>query len=57
MNRVIWCERNDWIFNYEDSPVGKCKDKFIKEFILLLHRAKKYFLTIEQWLEDLAQPP
>jgi hypothetical protein len=41
----------------EDPSVGKCKDKFIKEFRLLLFREKEIASTIEQWLEDIAQPP
>jgi hypothetical protein len=41
----------------EDPSVGKCKDKFIKEFRLLLFREKEIPSTIEQWLEDIAQPP
>jgi hypothetical protein len=34
----------------------KCKAKFVSEFKLLLHRAKKYYPVIEQWLEGLALP-
>jgi hypothetical protein len=50
--------RNDWIFSNKDPTVEGCKRRFINDFRLLLHRAKrKYFPTIELWLDDLAQPP
>jgi hypothetical protein len=45
-------------FNNKDPTVEGCKERFIKEFKLLMFRAKrKYFHTIEVWLDDLAQPP
>jgi hypothetical protein len=58
MTWAIWRSRNDWIFNSKDPSVETCKMKFISEFKLLLLRAKKKnFPVIEQWLDDLAQPP
>jgi hypothetical protein len=58
MTWAIWSSRNDWIFNSKDPSVKTCKMKFISEFKLLLLRAKKKnFPVIEQWLDDLAQPP
>jgi hypothetical protein len=59
MTWAIWNTKNDCIFKNEDPTMGACKRKFIKDFKLLLYRAKKkkYFPTIEQWLEDIAQSP
>jgi hypothetical protein len=46
------------MLNNKDPTIEGCKEKFIKEFKLLTLRAKKkYFPTIEVWLDDLAQPP
>jgi hypothetical protein len=59
MNWAIWCGARGMTrsLTIEDPSVGNCKDKFIKEFRLLLFREKEIASTIEQWLEDIAQPP
>jgi hypothetical protein len=53
MTWAIWNTRSGWIFKNEEPMVDTCKRKFIKDFKLLLYRAKKNFPTIEQWLEDI----
>lgn len=40
MSWSIWCTRNDWVFNNIDPTVEDCKQKFMKEFSLLLFRSK-----------------
>ncbi|TVU40431.1 hypothetical protein EJB05_13896, partial [Eragrostis curvula] len=55
MSWCIWTSRNDWLFSDIDPTVEDCKRKFVREFKLLLHRAKKkYFPQIEEWLQNLA---
>lgn len=50
----IWNTRNDWIFEAEDPTVEKCRAKFIRDFSLLLHRARnKDVQQMRQWLQDL----
>jgi hypothetical protein len=34
----IWTTRNDWIFNNIDPSVENCKQKFISEFSLMMHK-------------------
>jgi hypothetical protein len=36
----IWTERNDWLFNNSHPRVINCKEKFKKEFDLVIHRSK-----------------
>jgi hypothetical protein len=40
MSWSIWTVRNDWIFNNLDPSIQRCKDKFVHEFKLLLHRVR-----------------
>jgi hypothetical protein len=40
MSWSIWVVRNDWIFNGQDPSMQACKQKFMSEFNLLLHRIK-----------------
>ncbi|TVU31706.1 hypothetical protein EJB05_23404, partial [Eragrostis curvula] len=55
MSGCIWTSRNDWLFSDIDPSVDECKRKFVREFKLLLHRAKKkYFPQIEEWIQSLS---
>jgi hypothetical protein len=36
----IWTTRNDWIFNNIDPSVENCKQKFISEFSLMMHKIR-----------------
>lgn len=36
----IWMQRNDWLFKGEDPTVDKCKEHFLQEFAMVIHRAK-----------------
>ncbi|TVU13198.1 hypothetical protein EJB05_40731, partial [Eragrostis curvula] len=50
----IWTTRNDWIFNGKDPTIQACKDKFKREFALVIHRAKaRYLPQIKEWLQAL----
>jgi hypothetical protein len=50
----IWTTRNDWIFNEMDPSVERCRDKFIREFSLVLLRAKPTSIpTLKSWLASL----
>jgi hypothetical protein len=49
----IWSTRNAWIFNDIDPSVEGCRGKFIKEFSLLLLRAKPSIPALESWLASL----
>jgi hypothetical protein len=40
MTWSIWTTRNDWVFDDIHPSVQRCKDKFVGEFSLLLHRIK-----------------
>jgi hypothetical protein len=54
MSWCIWTTRKDWFFNNIDPTVEGCRSKFVREFRILLHRAKKrYFPGIEQWLDGI----
>jgi hypothetical protein len=51
----IWTERNDWLFNNEDTQVAKCKEKFKREFGLVIHRSKSSrVLDMKAWLYNLS---
>lgn len=39
-NVKIEQERNNWIFNNVDPSVEHCKQKFLKEMAMVVHRAK-----------------
>jgi hypothetical protein len=50
----IWTTRNDWIFSELDPSVERCRDKFIREFSLLLLRTKPTSITaLQSWLAAL----
>ncbi|TVU25140.1 hypothetical protein EJB05_27622, partial [Eragrostis curvula] len=52
MTWSIWKTRNNWMFNDIDPTIPDCKDLFRKEFLLLLHRAKRsYFPRIKEWID------
>jgi hypothetical protein len=40
MCRCIWTERNDWLFNNSHLRVINRKEKFKREFDLVIHRSK-----------------
>ena len=55
MCRTIWKARNGLIFNQVQPLIQESKKEFKQEFALLLLRAKrKYFPSIELWLNRLA---
>jgi hypothetical protein len=46
--------RNDWIFNDIDPSVHRCRENFIKDFRLLLLRAKPNLIpAMETWITSL----
>jgi hypothetical protein len=50
----IWNTRNDWIFSELDPSVQRCRDKFVREFSLLLLRAKPASIpALQSWLAAL----
>jgi hypothetical protein len=50
----IWNTRNDWIFSGLDPSVQQCRDKFVREFSLLLLRAKPASIpALQAWLTAL----
>jgi hypothetical protein len=50
----IWSERNSWLFSNEDPHPLKCKEKFAREFALVIHRAKKSLVPqMQSWLSSL----
>jgi hypothetical protein len=50
----IWSERNSWLFSNEDPQPLKCKEKFTREFALVIHRAKKSLVPhMQSWLSHL----
>nr|TKW11048.1 hypothetical protein SEVIR_6G208600v2 [Setaria viridis] len=54
MTWCIWTTRTDRIFNDINPMIEDCRNKFITEFALLLHRAKHSLLPqMESWLEAL----
>jgi hypothetical protein len=47
----IWTTRNDWMFKNKDPQVQECKQKFLKEFSLLLHRVRPDKVSaMETWM-------
>jgi len=55
MSWSIWNARNNFIFKNEAFSIQGTKNAFIKEFALVIQRAKtKYFPNIVQWLESQA---
>lgn len=56
MSWSIWTARNNFIFKNEAFSIQGTKNAFIKEFALVIQRAKKkYFPNIVQWLQSQAQ--
>ena len=53
MSLSIWTARNGFIFNGVAPSIITCKLLFRNNFAMLMHRAKKYFSLIEQWLQAL----
>jgi hypothetical protein len=55
MSWSIWNERNLWIFNIEDPWVQKYMITFKKEFIMVIHRAKRLIVLqdMETWLHSI----
>jgi hypothetical protein len=52
MSWSIWTSRNNISFKNEAFSIQGTKQCFIREFALVIHRAKrKYFPYIVQWLE------
>jgi hypothetical protein len=50
----IWNTRTDWIFSGLDPSVQQCRDKFVREFSLLLLRAKLASIpALQSWLTAL----
>jgi hypothetical protein len=55
MSWCIWTARNNFIFKNEAFSIQGTKNAFIKEFALVIQRAKKkYFPNIVQWLQSQA---
>jgi hypothetical protein len=47
MTWSIWKCRNEWLFENKDPTVQHCKNKFIKELLLVIHIARgKYDTSI-----------
>ena len=54
MSWSIWTSQNNFIFKNETFSDQKTKEIFIREFAMVIHRAKSmYFPNILQWLESL----
>jgi len=53
MRLSIYTARNGFIFNGVAPSIITCKLLFRNNFAMLMHRAKKYFSLIEQWLQAL----
>ncbi|XP_039853858.1 uncharacterized protein LOC120712204 isoform X1 [Panicum virgatum] len=55
MSWSIWTAQNNFIFKNEAFSIQGTKNAFIKEFALVIQRAKKkYFPNIVQWLQSQA---
>lgn len=54
MSWSIWAIRNDWIFNNVHPSIQACKRKFIREFSLVIIRAKPLMAPpMASWLDSL----
>jgi hypothetical protein len=50
----IWTERNRWLFNNNDPSVENCRNKFKREFKLVIRRSKERRVNnVENWLNSL----